>query len=232
MSAPDEGPTLNWVGDRHLLVSFDPITSPRAEVFAVTARLTAQPPPNTIDIVPAESSILISFNAETFDPAAALAHATATLRTAHSSKVSAPARTIDIPICYGGPFGPDLGDAALHCSLTNSQLIEAHAAACHTVAFLGFAPGFPYISGLPPALNVPRLASPRTRVPIGSVGIAGDKTGIYPREGPGGWRLIGRTPLRMFDAHRPQPVLLRAGDLIRFLPIDASEFERLQREGR
>jgi KipI family sensor histidine kinase inhibitor len=111
--------------------------------------------------------------------------------------------------------------------MTIDQIVALHSGAEHVVRFLGFAPGFAYIAGLPTALVVPRLDSPRVRVPAGSVGIAADRTGIYPREGPGGWRLIGRTPLKMFDVEREPAALLRAGDRVRFVPIDEARFRTM-----
>ncbi|HLO67907.1 MAG TPA: 5-oxoprolinase subunit PxpB, partial [Holophaga sp.] len=120
---------------------------------------------------------------------------------------------------YGGEDGPDLEAVARHCGLAPEEVARRHAGATYRVHFLGFAPGFPYLGGLDPALAAPRLDAPRTRVPAGSVGIAGAQTGIYPLESPGGWRLIGRTPLVLFDPRRPEPCLLRPGDLLRFVEV-------------
>jgi KipI family sensor histidine kinase inhibitor len=134
---------------------------------------------------------------------------------------------IEIPVCYGDAFGPDLDAVAAHAGLDASDVIERHANAEYRVAMLGFMPGFAYLLGLDPALHAPRRASPRTRVPAGSVAIGGAQTGIYPRELPGGWQLIGRTPLALFDASRTPPALLRPGQRVRFRPIDAGEFAAL-----
>lgn len=136
-------------------------------------------------------------------------------------------RSIDIPVCYGGAHGPDLDAVAAHARLTVAQAVERHADGNYTVAMLGFAPGFPYLLGLDPALEVPRRANPRTRVPAGSIAIGGAQTGIYPRELPGGWNLIGRTPLTLFDPARATPCPLAPGDHVRFHAINAAEFERL-----
>ncbi len=134
---------------------------------------------------------------------------------------------IEIPVCYGGEFGPDLDAVAAHTALDAGDVIARHLQAEYRVAMLGFMPGFPYLLGLDPALHAPRRASPRTRVPAGSVAIGGAQTGIYPRELPGGWQLIGRTPLRLFDPARAQPALLRPGQRVRFRLIDAGEFAAL-----
>jgi KipI family sensor histidine kinase inhibitor len=131
---------------------------------------------------------------------------------------------IEIPVCYGAEFGPDLGDVAAHAGLEADEVVARHAGADYRVAMLGFMPGFAYLLGLDNKLHTPRRASPRTRVPAGSVAIGGAQTGIYPRELPGGWQLIGRTPQCLFDADREQPALLRPGQPVRFRAIDAGEF--------
>ena len=109
-----------------------------------------------------------------------------------------------------------------------AAVIARHAAPPYHVYFLGFAPGFPYLGGMDAALTTPRLPAPRTRVPAGSVAIGGGQTGVYPAATPGGWRLIGRTPLRLFDTDRPEPALLRMGDEVRFVPVDAATYARLE----
>jgi len=131
---------------------------------------------------------------------------------------------IEIPVCYGGDFGPDLDALAVHTKLDTQEVVARHVRVEYRVAMLGFMPGFPYLLGLDEALHAPRRASPRTRVPAGSVAIGGAQTGIYPRELPGGWQLIGRTPLTLFDAARAQPALLRPGQRVRFRAIEAGEF--------
>jgi len=127
-------------------------------------------------------------------------------------------RTIDIPVIYGGEAGPDLPDVARHTGLTQKQVVELHSSIDYVVWFLGFQPGFPYLGGLPENLATPRRAEPRVRVPVGSVAIGGAQTGIYPLETPGGWNLIGRTELPLFNPSLSEPVLLRPGDTLRFIP--------------
>jgi inhibitor of KinA len=134
-----------------------------------------------------------------------------------------------LPVCYGGAFGPDLLDLARHCGLGPEEVVARHTGACYQVYLLGFAPGFPYLGGLDPALAAPRRATPRILVARGSVGIAGLQTGVYPLDTPGGWQIIGRTPLALFDAGRAEPCLLRPGDRLRFTAIDAAGYERLDR---
>lgn len=127
-------------------------------------------------------------------------------------------RFIEIPVVYGKEAGPDLGEVARHAGLSEKQVVELHASVDYVVWFLGFQPGFPYLGGLPEQLHTPRRGEPRLQVPAGSVGIGGQQTGIYPLASPGGWQLIGLTPLALFDAKREEPVLLRPGDTVRFVP--------------
>ncbi|MEN0583189.1 MULTISPECIES: 5-oxoprolinase subunit PxpB [unclassified Kosakonia] len=127
-------------------------------------------------------------------------------------------RSIEIPVLYGKAAGPDLGLVAEHCRMTEKQVVELHASVDYVVWFLGFQPGFPYLGGMPEALATPRRAEPRVSVPAGSVAIGGAQTGIYPLETPGGWNLIGRTDLALFNPRLPAPVLLRPGDTLRFVP--------------
>ncbi len=129
----------------------------------------------------------------------------------------------EIPICY--ELGLDVSAAAGLLEIAESQLLHEHAAASYRVAMIGFAPGFPYMTGLPASLQLPRRSTPRTQVPAGSVAIADNLCGIYPKALPGGWHVIGRTPLKLFDPHRPAPCLLQAGDNIQFQPISREQFE-------
>ncbi|HEU4381962.1 MAG TPA: 5-oxoprolinase subunit PxpB [Anaeromyxobacteraceae bacterium] len=141
-----------------------------------------------------------------------------------------PRRVVRIPTCYGGTHGPDLDEVARLAGLDAAEVVRYHAAPVYLVHFLGFTPGFPYLGGLDPRLATPRRDEPRARVPAGSVAIGGAQAGIYPVESPGGWRVLGRTPLRLFDPRRARPFLLSAGDGLRFVPVDAAAFESLAAE--
>ena len=134
--------------------------------------------------------------------------------------------TIDVPVCYGGDFGPDLPDVAALSGCTEEEVIRLHSGTEYRVYVVGFVPGFAYMGVVDDRLALPRRAVPRTRVPAGSVAIAAGQTGIYPIETPGGWHLLGRTPIRPFDPGRAQPVLFRPGDRVRFHAIDRETFER------
>lgn len=135
-----------------------------------------------------------------------------------------------IPVLYGGNFGPDLSDVARLSGLSEHEVVKRHTAPDYMIYMLGFLPGFPYLGGLDKSIETPRLESPRTSIPRGSVGIGGSQTGIYPIESPGGWRLIGRTPILPYDPSRTPPVLYEAGDFIRFVPISVGEYEKIERE--
>lgn len=138
-------------------------------------------------------------------------------------------RLVEIPVCYGGEHGPDLMDVGALHKMKPEQVIELHSSTTYVVFFLGFVPGFAYLGELPEALVTPRLATPRRRVPPGSVGIAGNQTGIYPFATPGGWRLLGRTPIQMFRPDRDELSFLSIGDRVRFAPISPEKFAALER---
>jgi len=138
-------------------------------------------------------------------------------------------RKVEIPVCYGGDYGPDLNDVSSIHGMTPEQVIALHSSSSYLVYFLGFVPGFAYLGGLPEALVTPRLATPRRKVPPGSVGIAGSQTGVYPFATPGGWRLLGRTPVSVFRPDRTELSLLSIGDRVRFTPISLEQFAALER---
>lgn len=141
-------------------------------------------------------------------------------------------RIVEIPVCYGGELGPDLEFVADHNGLTPDEVIAIHSGGEYLVYMIGFAPGFPYLGGLSDRIAAPRRPSPRLAIPAGSVGIAGMQTGVYPIETPGGWQLIGRTPLALFRPDEDPPSLLQAGDIVRFRPISREEFDAWQEGAR
>lgn len=225
--------TAETLGEDALLLRFgDAIDAAiNAQVHAVVARLRAADLPVVTEIAPAYASLLLRFDPpawgrEDEPPHARLAAAVELLLRdlATTQSPHAPATVIEIPVCYGGAHGPDLEDVAQHAGLDTRQTTERHTAAEYSVAMLGFAPGFPYLLGMDRALHTPRRTTPRTRVPAGSVAIGGSQTGIYPRELPGGWQIIGRTPLMLFDPQRDPPCLLAPGMRVRFRAIGAGEF--------
>ena len=203
--------------DRSLLVSFGAEISleNHHQVRRLMEALAARPS-GIWNLHPAFASVLIDFDPRRYGHRDVEALVRARLERLSEEVVAEP-RIVEIPVRYGGEFGPDLDDVARHTGLTAAQVIERHSAAEYLVYFLGFSPGFPYLGGLPAELATPRLPTPRPRIPAGSVAIGGSQAGIYPSDSPGGWRIIGRTALRLFDAAADPPALLRTGDLVRFV---------------
>jgi inhibitor of KinA len=174
-------------------------------------------PPGILNLHPAFATVLIDFDPRRWSHQAV--EELVSQRLAASGSASEPeGRTVEIPVWYGSEFGPDLDDVARHTGLAAEEVVQRHAAGQYVVYFLGFSPGFPYLGGMPPELATPRLTAPRKRVPAGSIAIGGSQTGVYPVESPGGWRIIGRTLMPLFDAEEVPPARLRAGDTVRFVP--------------
>ena len=221
------------LGENALLLRFEQRLDPAVNrrVHALAAAIESRRPIWLRELVPGFASLALLVDPCAIADSDALEHARNWLQQAALGAAENPTQptlpSIEIPVCYGGEYGPDLDALAAHVGLAADEAIARHAAGDYRVAMLGFAPGFPYLLGLDRSLSMPRLDTPRTRVAAGSVGIGGAQTGIYPRQGPGGWRIIGRTPLTLFDAARTTPNLLAPGQRVRFVPIDAAEFARL-----
>jgi len=214
------------VADGALLVEFPEAAEAEAnrQAVAIARSLSLQPPRGFFEAVAGARTILLFF-----DPLRLsrnrLAESVGRVR-AGTQLVESPRRTLRIPVHYGGAAAPDLSELSHAIGVSEKDFAARHAAAAYAVAFLGFAPGFAYLTGLPLELHAPRLATPRTRVLEGSVGIGGEYTGIYPAQMPGGWRVIGRAPVRLFDSRQDPPALFRPGDEVRFEPIGREEFEQ------
>jgi inhibitor of KinA len=222
--------------DQSLLVYFnagDPAhhqtqTSPAVheQVRRLTRLLEFEPVAGVRNLHPGYSSILLTFDGLQLRHEALQAILAAHLERLDQVPLPEP-REVEIPVCYGGEFGPDLHQVAELHRLTPERVIELHSSPTYLVYFLGFVPGFAYLGALPDELVTPRLPAPRKSVPAGSVGIAKDQTGVYPVATPGGWRLLGRTPLAMFQPDRAEMSLLAIGDRVRFVPVSRERFAKL-----
>ena len=219
------------LGDGALLIRTGDRIDDRANrtAIALAAALRAADLPGVRDIAPAYASVCVRYEMSSTNFAAMGARLQPVIESTTGIAQTERGDAIEIPVCYDGEFGPDLATVAAHASIGTDDVIERHTAVTYDVAMLGFMPGFPYLRGLDPTLHAPRLATPRTRVPAGSVAIGGAQTGIYPRELPGGWQIIGRTPLVLFDPARDIPALLSPGQKVRFTRIRRDEFMAMQR---
>lgn len=221
-------PRLLPVGEGAVLVEFGQDVDPaiQAGVSALEQAISRELHPAISEWVPTYRSLLVYY-----DPLQASYQELADWLSARCGAVgdasAVPRRRVTVPVLYGGELGPDLPFVAEHTRLTPEEVIERHAAPDYLVYMLGFMPGFPYLGGLDPRIVTPRLTTPRTAVPAGSVGIADRQTGVYPLNSPGGWQLIGRTPVRLYAPERPDPIMLHPGDLLRFQPVTADEYRRL-----
>jgi len=222
-------------GDSVVIVEFEEKIDPgvNARTIACANAIEAARIDGVRDVVPTYRSVAVYFDPLHTDSDALME------RIAHEAEQPAPPAAaapaaIRIPVCYGGDFGPDLANVAAFAGVSTDEVVRMHSAATYRVFMLGFVPGFAYLGLVDERIAMPRHSTPRVRVPAGSVGIAGVQTGIYPAETPGGWQLIGRTPLKPFDPSRDEPFLMKAGDAVQFYPIDRNEFEgarRLQPSG-
>jgi inhibitor of KinA len=216
--------------DQALLVSFgEEITlSSHERVRRLLRMLEVQPIAGVRNLHPAYCSLLVKFDALKLRHSELQKVLRAYLRRMEKMNLPEP-RLVEIPVCYGAEYGPDLSEVAALHGMTAAQIIELHASKEYLVYFLGFVPGFAYLGELPEKLVTPRLAAPRRIVPAGSVGVAGNQTGVYPFVTPGGWRLLGRTPVAMFRTDREGLSLLSIGDRVRFTPISRERFAELER---
>jgi KipI family sensor histidine kinase inhibitor len=218
------------VGDRGVAVRIGGVgtVEAHARILAILQAVDDAKPPWLIDAVPGHTSLLVIY-----EPLAASFEQVRTWlagRCAASGQAVRPSRQMTIPVLYRAAVGIDLEDVAAHLGVTVDEVVSRHSNRAYIVTVLGFKPGFPYMLEVDERLRLPRLDSPRSRVAAGSVAIAGRQTGVYPVDCPGGWRILGRTPLRLFDPRRAEPALLRPGDTVRFEPIDERRFDRLAEE--
>lgn len=225
-------------GDRLLVLVFEAgqgaeaLAAANRSACAAAARIGAAALPGVRDVVPALSTVGIHYRpaevagaGTALPPYQALGEALSALLAVPLDLSAAAARVVELPVCYGGEHGPDLDEVATLCGLAPDEVVALHSAEPVDVLMLGFAPGHPYVGRFDARLAPPRRATPRTAVPAGSIGLANRQSVIYPMVLPGGWNLIGRTPLPLFDPHRARPCLLDAGDRVRFVPVSAAQFD-------
>jgi len=235
MAAPPF-PRLVPMGDRALVIEFADAADPAlsSHIAALAQHLRAAPPAGVLDVVPTFTTLAVHYDpagiADGDAPYDTLAGQVEDWLRSEPEGNTLPGRIVEIPVCYGGEFGQDLEELARRHGLAPEDVVQIHSTPRYHVHMLGFVPGFAYLGGLDERLATPRRDIPRPKVPAGSVAIGGGHTGIFPLETPGGWHLIGRTPLRLFTPATEPPCLLNAGDSVQFVPIDAGRFASLARE--
>ncbi len=224
-------PVFRLVGDRGVLVEYGDAISQdiNRKVRTIAMALNLETPAGIVEVIPTYRSLLIIY-----DPLII------TLKSLERELVSIEdrldgldipqPRTVEIPVLYGGELGPDIEFVASAHNMTVDDVVRIHSGATYQIYMIGFTPGFPFLGGLPEELHTPRMETPRPLVPAGSVGIANNQTGMYPIDSPGGWRLIGRTPFKLFDPSKEDPFLYAAGDMLKFVPISADEYNRILSE--
>ena len=220
--------TFHPLGDSAILLKFDQKIDPdiNQKVVSVVNSLTSNPIKGVTGWIPAYCSLMVSYDPMVihYDQ---LESQLEEMSSAPSGPAKAP-REFNIPVCYGGEFGVDLEEVSKETSLSIKEIIDIHTSTQFRVYMLGFIPGFVYMGSIPPELNCSRKTTPRLKVPSRSVGLAGQQTGIYPTEAPGGWQIIGRTPFNIIDLSQTNPFLFEAGDSIRFNSIDQDEYKRMR----
>lgn len=221
-------PQFILASDRSILVKFGSKISEEIHqrVFAFTDFVLTNRIKSVVNIHPAYSSVLF-----TLDLNADLNAMLTLIKKSWeaSAQTELPnSRHVEIPVLYGSELGEDMDRVSQHTGLNQSEIIQSHEGGSYKVYFTGFSPGFPYIGGMDPSLSTPRLTTPRKLVPAGTIGIAAEQTGIYPLSSPGGWNLIGQTPIKIFDWHQPTDLMLRIGDSIKFISITKKEFDQLK----
>ena len=226
-------PTISPVGDRAISIDFGQVIDPtiNRHIRQTIERIKALQLEGIIELVPTYCALLVEYDAMLYSYSEICKIIEPTLDEGMTDTTNELVTVVEVPTVYGGEFGPDLSFVASHNHLSEDEVISIHSGTDYLVYMLGFIPGFTYLGGMDPRIATPRLSSPRTLIPAGSVGIAGEQTGTYPSDSPGGWQIIGRTPVTMYDMSKAQAALLNAGDYVRYVPIDESEFHRIKALG-
>lgn len=226
-------PTISPVGDRAISIDFGQVIDPtiNRHIRQTIERIKELQLEGIIELVPTYCALLVEYDAMLYSYSEICNIIEPTLEEGMANTTNELLTVVEVPTVYGGEFGPDLSFVASHNHLSEDEVISIHSGTDYLVYMLGFIPGFTYLGGMDPRIATPRLSSPRTLIPAGSVGIAGEQTGTYPSDSPGGWQIIGRTPVTMYDMSKAQAALLKAGDYVRYVPIDESEFHRIKALG-
>lgn len=225
-------PQILFASDRSILIKTGCTISKEshAAVYKIFLLLTSLKIEGIQTIHPAYNSVLVTFNVLKVQQQKMLEILEEVVKEKNTVQLPEK-RIVEIPVCYENEFAPDIRDVAGHNNITVDEVIAYHTRQKYLVYFLGFSPGFPYLGGMLKEISMPRLKTPRLKVPAGSVAIGGDQTGIYPVSSPGGWRIIGKTPEKLFSQENTPPTLLQMGDYVKFVSITPDEFEnRLNRE--
>ena len=226
-------PTISPVGDCAISIDFGQVIDPKINrhIRQTIERIQELKLDGITELVPTYCALLIQYDAMLYSYSDICNLMEPLLEPSATDDANERVTVIEIPTVYGGEFGPDLGFVASHNNLTEEEVVAIHSGTDYLVYMLGFIPGFTYLGGMDPRIATPRLSSPRTLIPAGSVGIAGEQTGTYPSDSPGGWQIIGRTPVTMYDMSKEQAALLSAGDYVRYVPIDEAEYNRIKALG-
>ena len=226
-------PTISPVGDRAISIDFGQVIDPtiNRHIRQTIERIKELQLEGIIELVPTYCALLVEYDAMLYSYSEICNIIEPTLEEGMTNTTNELVTVVEVPTVYGGEFGPDLSFVASHNHLSEDEVISIHSGTDYLVYMLGFIPGFTYLGGMDLRIATPRLSSPRTLIPAGSVGIAGEQTGTYPSDSPGGWQIIGRTPVTMYDMSKAQAALLKAGDYVRYVPIDESEFHRIKALG-
>ena len=222
-------PRLMPLGDRAVCIELgDSISeATNRRVHSLSREINGLAARGILDVVPTYRSLVVYYDPRIISYADLTSHVAEMHGSSGEGEIVTP-RVVEIPTLYGGEYGPDIGAVAEHNGISEEEVIGIHAGADYLVYMMGFLPGFPYLGGMSEKIATPRLVTPRSSIPAGSVAIAERQTGIYPVESPGGWRIIGRTPISLFDPGREPPVVIEPGDYLRFVPTDESQYADVQ----
>ena len=223
-------PTISPVGDCAISIDFGQVIDPKInrQIRQVIEQIKVLQLDGIIELVPTYCALLVQYDAMVYTYSDICRILDPILQESVTDSANERVTIVEIPTIYGGEYGPDLGFVASHNHISEAEVVSIHSGTDYLVYMLGFIPGFTYLGGMDPRIATPRLPSPRTLIPAGSVGIAGEQTGTYPSDSPGGWQIIGRTPVTMYDMSKKQAALLQAGDYVRYVSINENEFHRIK----